>query len=157
MLIPHHHESAHIDAPLEEVTKNLVENLHLRWGYGVFQVDEYTDEENFPVCVVYGAATINNTTFLALVIRLEALDRYSTGVTIECGTLSTGGYPLNRPSNLDSSREHETGHTRKAVEDILKFCTTPHGQGFGIADMMRSLVERVWNRSGTKDKRRYKR
>ena len=155
MLIPHHHEEAHIDAPLDEVSRNLIENLHLRWGYGVFQVEEYTGDDDEAVCVVYGVAHPGSSIFVVLVVRLEQADRFSTYVIIECGQPNTGGYPFNRPDTL-TVIERETQYTSKAVDDILRFCTTPHGEGRGVADMMRNLFERVFTRSGQKDKRHYK-
>lgn len=155
MLIPHHHESIHLEYPLDEVSHNLIENLHLRWGYGVFQVEEYTDDHDQAICVVYGVATPNSVMML-VIVRLEEVERDVTQVTVDAGQPKTGGYPFNRPETLNDHQMSESSQTSKIVDDIFKFCTTPHGEGGGFADIMRTFFERVVTKSGPKDKRHYR-
>jgi hypothetical protein len=144
--------------PVEIIAARLIENLHLRWYYCVFHVDEYTDEQDRTIYTIYGLYNggQSNTTPYFLIVWLTQLDKDQTQFKLEYGTANTHGYPMQTMNWFDS-REYSPEPTavHPLSDDIIKFCRVPHGEGSGMVDWLRRAVDRLLPGTTSKGKRRY--
>jgi hypothetical protein len=158
MVIPHHTETMRLNHPLEMVSQRLIENLHLRWYYGVTHFEEYADEAERTVYVVHGVVALSVTRMLVFIVWLNSVDADTTAVTVECGQPNTGGYPLNFLPDLQTRwQPRQDNETCKVAKDILNFCHVPHGEGASISDRLRRVFENIASMTGYKTRRTSKR
>jgi hypothetical protein len=134
-------ETAVLPLGLDEVTRNLVENLHLRWGYGLLYVDKYSDEDDNPVNVVYGIRKKDDDAIYGMRLLLTDM-----GTTTELETnlwrVVNAGWPFTDSTGNSifvTSRVKDEETMIELAEDIFRFCETPHGQATGVMDTLRSL------------------
>lgn len=138
----HYQEIAELPLTLDDVTQHLVQNLHLRWGYGLLYVDRYIGENNEPVHVVYGIRKPNDENLYGLRVVLST-ERKSTMIEINLWRMVHKGWPFQNQEGkvvigVDILQGHQTAF-EQITRDILKFCETPHGQGSGVMDKLRNL------------------
>jgi hypothetical protein len=126
---------------LDEVTQNLVENLHLRWGYGLLYVDKYSNENDNPVNVVYGVRKPDDERIYGM--RLILTDAgTATELEINLWRVVSVGWPFTDSSGNSifvTSRVKDEEAMIELSDDIYRFCETPHGQAAGVMDTLRSL------------------
>lgn len=152
MHIPHFTKQAALRQNLEFVSKTLTENLHLRWSYSVFHVDEYRDDTNRVVCVVFGTHQLQDM-LMVFMIRLTETKAGYTEVHIECGRNDTSGYPAKELTQRFVSTQQHQKYAEDTMAQLLEFCQTPHGEGTGMMDIVRSLLNTILG--ATKSKRKY--
>jgi hypothetical protein len=126
---------------LEEATRNLVENLHLRWNYGLLYVDKYSNEADQPVNVVYGIRKQDNEHIYGM--RLVLTDNgTATALETNLWRVINAGWPfVDSAGNsiLAASRVKDEATLLQLADDIYRFCETPHGQAAGVMDTLRSI------------------
>ena len=139
----HYQETALVHLALDNVTQHLVENLHLRWGYGLLYVDRYMGEDDMPVNVVYGLRKDSDERHFGLRIVLMAESK-STAVETNIRHITMSGWPLQNKEGKGLFRSNPTVGLQKEfdhiADDILEFCEKPHGQSSGVLDTVRSWL-----------------
>ncbi len=149
MHIPHFTKQATLRQNLDFVSKTLTENLHLRWNYSVFHVDEYRDDANRPVCMVFGTHVYQDT-LMVFVARLTETKAGYTEVQIECGRNDTSGFPAKEVAQRFISTQQHQQYAEATMTALLEFCQTPHGEGTGMMDIVRNLFNTILGAAKTK-------
>jgi len=155
---PHYQVVHNVTLPLNDVTRHLAENLHLRWSYGLMYVDQFADEDERAISVIYGIHMPGDKTMFGLRIFLsepKSNNWRSTRIEIQIWHMQTQGWPLvdsqGQAVMETDPRQTHAQRLRKIAQDVVEFCEAPHGAGSGIFDLIRSVFVNTIKR------RKYKR
>ena len=148
-------ETGIIQVALDDGTRYLIENLHLRRGYALLYVDKYIGDDNQPVSVIYGSHKRNDEEIYGFRVEL-IIERKMLFAEVNLWKISYDGWPM---VNVDGKHNFFTPVTkanenamREIAKELLLYCEKPHEQASGVPGMLRSLFDTVVG-----NRRKYKR
>lgn len=148
---PHYTQRTILRMPLVDVTNNLADNFHLRWSYGLLFLDQYTDEDDRPMSIIYGIRKAGDNEIFHIRVVLAATKSNSTEIEIQAWHVQTKGWPfVNDQGQSILAKNPEETHLpqfSKIANDVVQFSQTPHGGGQGVFDLIRrTFLENVSKR-----------
>jgi len=117
-------------------------------------LDQYTDENDVSVRVVYGIRVYDesNSVYALRIVFSELAN--TTRCEANVWRMTHGGWPFvdarGKSTIMAVLRNQPDSNLGSIADDIFKFCEKPHGQGAGIMDILRNLF------SSGSEKRKHK-